>query len=193
MDFNAMDNRKCTICDFVFDQDCDDCPIMPSQIRSRHHPTRTQGVAHKGANRMTNKTAIEKAKADIDEAWEMVQKLCRGEVRWHLSIPADEKNDPDLVIARGLSSAREALSALEAEKPAEDAESLLDSIFDAIKENGITTNHNYGMRLTKESHDACIKIISAYHFKQCQICQRNELPDFARFENRSSGTTDVDK
>jgi hypothetical protein len=33
MDFNAMDNRKCTICDFVFDQDCDDCPAMPVMIK----------------------------------------------------------------------------------------------------------------------------------------------------------------
>ena len=39
MDCNAMDNRKCTICDMVFDEDCDDCPIMPTQVRSRHHPT----------------------------------------------------------------------------------------------------------------------------------------------------------
>jgi hypothetical protein len=33
MDFNAMDNRKCTMCDFVFDQDCDDCPAMPMMIK----------------------------------------------------------------------------------------------------------------------------------------------------------------
>jgi hypothetical protein len=26
-------NRKCTICDFVFDQDCDDCPAMPVMIK----------------------------------------------------------------------------------------------------------------------------------------------------------------
>jgi hypothetical protein len=33
VDYNALDNRKCTICDFVFDQDCDDCPAMPMLIK----------------------------------------------------------------------------------------------------------------------------------------------------------------
>jgi len=51
--------------------------------------------------------AIAKAKQKLSD-------LCSGKERWHMSIPADEHNDPDIVIMDGLHLAEAALSRLSA-------------------------------------------------------------------------------
>lgn len=109
---------------------------------------------------MTDKTAIEA----IEEAMLTICKLCKR-------LNPQHTGDPKTCDCYDIGFLRKALAAIEAEKPAENAGSFLNSVFGAIKENGIITNHRYGMRLTKESHDACIKIISAYHAEQCKACR----------------------
>jgi hypothetical protein len=118
-------------------------------------------------------TPIEKAKEALIEAQSKIPRYIWPEV--------NEKID-------------EALIALDAEKPAEENYMvLLDAIFDAITENGIMNHPTKGMFLTSESIDACLPIIQqfaeSYHQKKCAEC--NHEP-FARFENRSGITTDVD-
>jgi hypothetical protein len=58
---------------------------------------------------------IQEAQNKIDKAWRMLQSLCSGKVRWHMSIPARPDSDPDLVIADGLHAGKELLDALAAE------------------------------------------------------------------------------
>lgn len=47
----------------------------------------------------------------IEKAHEVVSKLCMGTLRWTMSVPADEENDPDLVITNALMMAKRALAA----------------------------------------------------------------------------------
>lgn len=51
-------------------------------------------------------TALEK----IEKAKQMVKDLCSGKERWHMSIPARENDDPDLVIFDALHAAELALA-----------------------------------------------------------------------------------
>lgn len=54
----------------------------------------------------------------ITKAKQKLSDLCHGRERWHMSIPADPENDPDIVIMEGLHKAELALAAIDAEKPA---------------------------------------------------------------------------
>jgi DNA-binding XRE family transcriptional regulator len=94
-------------------------------------------------------------------------------------------------IKKASRKAREALSAIEAEKPVEDAEEVAISIANLF--SAYTLRNGKHLPASVEAAQLLMHFAESYHAKQCQICQRNELPDFARFENRSSGTTDVDK
>jgi hypothetical protein len=134
---------------------------------------------------MTDKTAIEKARADIDEAWSMVQKLCKGEVHWHLSIPADENNDPDIVIARGLSSAREALAAIDAEKPADDAREVArivhEECFVDISQTTSTPSRSLIWDIDTAAHVVKSFAVS-YHAEQCKACPCGRLGIYLKEE-----------
>jgi hypothetical protein len=153
MDFNAMDNRKCTICGFVFDQDCDDCPAMPSQIRSLHHPTkRTQGVAHKGVRRMTDKTAIEK--------------IC--------SLKRNAENDMpeyDYGWDAALDKAIEALAALEAEKPVENALNL-------VYQWRLDYKRDPELESMSELSSRIQHFAESYHAEQCKKCFKSGLKPY---------------
>lgn len=153
MDFNAMDNRKCTICDFVFDQDCDDCPAMPSQIRSLHHPTkRTQGVAHKGVNRMTDKTAIEKAKEALEAVNRIIDVLCLLDTRG-----AEEGSIANKV--------KQALAAIEAEKPAEDELNL-------VYQWRLDYKRDPELESMSELSSRIKSFAESYHAEQCRACKK---------------------
>ncbi len=56
-------------------------------------------------------TALEK----IEKAHQIVSELCRGTLRWVMSVPADPNRDPDLIISSALLGARERITALEAQ------------------------------------------------------------------------------
>ena len=50
----------------------------------------------------------------VQRAHEMVSKLCQGDARWVMSIPAQPDSDPDLVISAGLRAAGDAVAELAA-------------------------------------------------------------------------------
>ena len=71
-----------------------------------------------------------------------------------------------------------AIAAIDAEKPAEDAESCLSKMFRDIREIGYITEP---LRPTNESHDACVYILAkyaeTYHAERCKECV-GKLPAF---------------
>ena len=67
-----------------------------------------------------NLQKVKEAREAIGKSKQKLFDLCSGKERWHMSIPADQKNDPDIVIMEGLRLAEEYLVELEAEKPEED-------------------------------------------------------------------------
>lgn len=138
---------------------------------------------------MTNKTAIDalKACAELERlviAIEQYEEYTDGQ-------PALGTCKSLVEIKKASRKAREAIAALEAEKPGEDAEEVAISIANVF--STYTLRNGKHLPASVEAAQLLVNFAEAYHFKQCQICRRNELPDFARFENRSSGTTDVDK
>jgi hypothetical protein len=121
---------------------------------------------------MTDKTAIEKIR----------------------SLKRNAENDMpeyDYGWDAALDKATEALAAIEAEKPAEDAEEVAISIANLF--SAYTLRNGKHLPASVEAAQLLVNFAESYHAEQCQICKHNELPDFARFENLSGGTTDVDK
>jgi len=46
----------------------------------------------------------------IEKALDTVSALCSGRMRWHMSIPANEEGDPDIILSRALRLARDELT-----------------------------------------------------------------------------------
>jgi hypothetical protein len=129
---------------------------------------------------MIDKTAIEKAKDALEAVNRIVDILCLLDTQG-----VEEGSIADKI--------KQAIAAIDAEKPVEDAgewaELTKKEMWETIQEIRTLVNSDGTKSIISDIEDYA----ESYHAKQCQICQRNELPDFARFENRSSGTTDVDK
>lgn len=61
--------------------------------------------------------ALEVIKARIEKAHDTVTKLCSGELKWTMRIPADEARDPDLIIGAALRDALKLVARLQAVEP----------------------------------------------------------------------------
>ena len=56
---------------------------------------------------------IQDAQATMDRAHRMLSALCKGEERWHMSIPAQLDRDPDLVLGEALVTGDRAIKEVE--------------------------------------------------------------------------------
>lgn len=63
----------------------------------------------------SNISKVREALEAITKAKSKISDLCHGREQWHMSIPADPENDPDIVIMDGLHKAEVALSAIDPE------------------------------------------------------------------------------
>jgi len=105
-----------------------------------------------------NLQKVKEAREAIGKSKQKLFDLCSGKERWHMSIPADQKNDPDIVIMEGLRLAEEYLAELEAENPEEDICRFEKSI----------------LELSREPDKAYIYlgyIKKEYHAKKCAECE----------------------
>lgn len=110
------------------------------------------------------KTALEQARDALEIAREAMMERRAYCEQWEYKY-GREWDEEDVAI-------KEALAALEAEKPAEDAESCLSKMFRDIREIGYITEP---LRLTNESHDACMYLLTkyaeSYHSARCKECK----------------------
>lgn len=109
------------------------------------------------------KTALEQARDALEIAREAMMERRAYCEQWEYKY-GREWDEEDVAI-------KEALAALDAEKPAKDAEEVLSKMFRDIREIGYITEP---LRLTSESHDACVSLLShfaeSYHAERCVAC-----------------------
>ena len=60
-----------------------------------------------------NDGIITTSKEEIDAAHRIVADLCEAKVRWVMSVPANEKRDPYLIISKALNTASNLVSIIE--------------------------------------------------------------------------------
>ena len=104
----------------------------------------------------------------IDTAWSMLRSLCDGNVKWHMSIPAQPDSYPDLVIADGLHAGKELLKSLiYAEARIKELEAKLDAPVPesvdklASKIQGIDYSTSF-IACHELTHKEAVNIINAY-------------------------------
>ena len=98
---------------------------------------------------------IQEALSKILKAQDMLNSLCNGTVRWHMSVPARPDADPGLVIADGLDANRELIEALAAE-PDEPTVSKSD------RELVLSLVKKLDWNMSAEEVDECVPIIQQF-------------------------------
>jgi len=117
-----------------------------------------------------NLQKVKEAREAIGKSKQKLFDLCSGKERWHMSIPADQKNDPDIVIMEGLRLAEEYLAELEAENPEEDELDCACDVFDCIKieDDGVEA---YPVADIEKGAILIQQYANSYHAKKCAECE----------------------